>query len=438
MWKHWVALRSQLDGQLWLRPALASLGSALLVGLALRLGALYRGPLPLDISAEALIGLLSIMASSMLAVATFSVSAVVTAVTSISNATTPRAARLILSDTTTQNVLASFIAAFIYSMIAILALEAFVFDRAGRFIVFVGLAVIVAWVLVALVRWIDHVTRLGRLETGIEKMVAAALRAVTPDNAAAWGARVYDGGPPVASAVVAADKVGMVTQIHAGGLQELAARLDAYVYLTVRPGDFVDTRTPIAYLTPVSDALREAAHEVQSCVVIASSRSFAQDIRFGLVTLAETADRALSPGINDPGTAIVILGRELEVLTRWAETVRSQPVCKTTFDRVLVPPLKAAELVRDAFTAIARDGAGAVEVAIRLQKTFAALVRLDHAELTAAAVAMSQEALDQAERALVAEQHKERVRAARREVLRLAGAQSDAERNRSTEDGVNF
>ncbi len=438
MWQLWVRLRTYIGGQMWIRPALASLGSVLLAAIALWFGRLYRGPLPIELSNEALKEVLSIFASSMLAVATFSVSAVVTAVSSVSNSTTPRASRLVLADLTTQNVLSSFIAAFIYSMIAILALEAFEFDRVGRFIIFAGLAAIVTWVLIAFVRWIDHVTKLGRVETGIDKIADTATDSITADNVGAWGAHIYDGSPPAAATVVPAREVGYVTELNVPGLQKLAERLDVAIYMTVRPGDFVDTKTPVAYLTPVSESVRESRGEVDEHIAVAEGRVHGQDVRFGLISLAETADRALSPGINDPGTAIVIMGRQLAVLTRWAEVSQDERASKVRFDRVYVPPLTAQQLVRDCFIPIARDGAGAVEVGIRLQRTLAALVRLDRADLTSAAVAMSDEALVLAEHALVAEAHKARVRAAAKEVQRLAMADSEAERNHAADEDVSF
>lgn len=438
MWQYWMRARAYLAEQLWIKPTLASAGSVLLAAVALWFGRLYDGPPPIALSDEALKGLLSIFASSMLAVATFSVSAVVTAVSSVSNSTTPRASRLILADQTTQNVLSAFIAAFIYSVIGILALEAFAFDPVGRLIIFAGLAAIVAWVLVGFVRWIDHVTKLGRVETGIDKISEAARESITPENVGAWGANIYDGAPPAAASVVSASQVGYVTSLHVAGLQEIADDLGIAIYMTVRPGDFVYTRTPVAYLTPVSDQVRERQDEVQNCLAIRDGRIHGQDVRFGLVNLAETADRALSPGINDPGTAIVILGRQLDVITRWAQVVSERQASDVRFDRVYVPPLKAVEIVRDCFTPIARDGAGAVEVGIRLQKSMAALVRLDHPDLTQATLEMSATALELAEAALVADAHKVLVRDAAAEVRRLANTGSQAERNHAAEAGVSF
>ena len=438
MWRILVRLKTYLGEQLWLKPALASAGAVFLAIVGLWFGQLYSGPLPIELSDRALKDLLSIFASSMLAAATFSVSAVVTAVSSVSNSTTPRASRLILSDPTTQNVLSSFIAAFIYSVIGILALEAFTFDAVGRFVVFIGIDAIMTWVLVAFVHWIHHVTRLGRVETAIEKITDTAAESLIPDNVGQWGAHCYDGSVPAAAVAITSPEVGYVTNIYVAGMQKLAEELDVAIYVRVRPGDFVDSRTPIAYASPVSDRVRERADELQGLVAIAPKRVFGPDVRFAFLNLAETADRALSPGINDPGTAIVILGHQLRAITQWRRVHDEPETNEVRFDRVYLPPLKAAELVGDCFTPIARDGAGVVEVGVRLQKTLGAVVRLDMPELTEAAVKMSQTSLVLAENALVAEVHKQSVRDAANEVLRLANAMSDADRNYSAGDDVNF
>ncbi|BBE64520.1 hypothetical protein TRKP064_p0021 (plasmid) [Klebsiella pneumoniae] len=60
------------------------------------------------VGAEAVDNILNILASSMLAVTTFSLSIMVTAYGSATTNVTPRATRLVVEDVTTQNVLATF------------------------------------------------------------------------------------------------------------------------------------------------------------------------------------------------------------------------------------------------------------------------------------------------------------------------------------------
>jgi uncharacterized membrane protein len=89
---------------------------------------------------------------------------------------------------------------------------------------------------------------------------------------------------------------------------------------------------------------------------------------------------------------------------------RGGPAEAPTCDRVAVPALPLAELFDDAFNAIARDGAGIVEVALRLQRHLGELGR-EHPALSADARRHADLALRRAERALDFPDDIEQVRA---------------------------
>ncbi len=407
--------------RLWIRPAMAVLGSLLVAFGGLAFDNVARDTLPISLSQDALSNLLSIFASSMLAVATFSVSAIVTAVSAVSTGTTPRASRLVLEDATAQNVLASFIGAFVYSLVGLLALEAFNYGNAGRLFLFAGLVGIVVWVLLSFLQWVDHVTTLGRIGPTIEKLTNAALACVNEDSVNCFGAHAYTGLPPRNSAPVMATRIGYLANFDVGGLNALAQKHEAVLFIEGRPGKLVDTGSPLVHVVPASSPLMEETDKLLACFAVDPARSYQKDVRFGILNLAETADRALSPGINDPGTAIVIMMKQLSVLTRWSETRRATRDREIKYDRIHIPPIEAVDLIDDGFTAIARDGAAIVEVGIALQKTLQAVVRLGDQELTDAALAQSRIALEIAEHAMVADNHKKRIRAEAAEVQALAG-----------------
>src|SRR5690606_22461375 len=96
-----------------------------------------------------------------------------------------------------------------------------------------------------------------------------------------------------------------------------------------------------------------------------------QDPRFGLSVLAEIASRALSSAMNDSGTAIDVIGRAVRLLGGWrAEHDDTDDV---PCPRVHVPALGVGDLFDDVFAPVARDGAGSLEVQIRLQKALRTL-----------------------------------------------------------------
>ena len=95
-----------------------------------------------------------------------------------------------------------------------------------------------------------------------------------------------------------------------------------------------------------------------------------------------SAARALSPAVNDPGTAISIIGSCVRLFALWARPLDEDDAGDPEFDRVHVPGLSVSAMFDDAFTAIARDVAGMVEVGVRLQKAFLSLAWLDDPEIT--------------------------------------------------------
>jgi uncharacterized membrane protein len=103
--------------------------------------------------------------------------------------------------------------------------------------------------------------------------------------------------------------------------------------------------------------------------------------------------------VNDPGTAIGIIGSILRLLASWTEPAGSSAAV-VRYDRIEVAELELDDLIDDAFTSIARDGAGTVEVAVRLQKAFETLALMGHPGLKAAALRHSALALARAEIAL--------------------------------------
>ncbi|SEA01733.1 Uncharacterized membrane protein [Thiothrix caldifontis] len=412
-----ASIRRQFAKHLWIRPTLAALLSMGLAAFAYWFGQTFEQRFDLNISEDSLVSLLGTFASSMLSVATFTLAGIITAASSASNSTTPRASRLILADNTAQFVLSSFVAAFIYGFVSIFALKAFHYGNNGRFILFLGLIGIVSLVLVAFLRWVNYAMRLGRQSTTIEKLVVTAKAALQHNVVGTFGAKRWDGAIPADSCPVYPQSYGYVVLLNVPKVQALAAAQDCQVILATRPAEVADKTLPLAYITPAQVADEALVNAVRQTITLDTWRQAEVDVRYNLLNLAETADRALSPAVNDPGTAINILHVLQELLAHWAE-IRSDEACfQVEYPAVSVLPLTAEELVNDSFSPIARDGAAIAEVGIRLQKVLASLTRHGDAELAAAARQMSATALEFAEQALIASSQRQKVRDAAAQVL---------------------
>lgn len=368
----------QLRKRLWAKPLLYCLLAV--IGSFLARAADYWpiGELFPEITPETIQALLTIISSSMLAVATFAVGSMVASYASASDSATPRAFALVLSDDVSQTALSSFIGAFIFSIVSIVALKTGFYDRGGLFALFVLTLAIFAWVILTFVRWVDNIARLGRLGTTISKAEVAALASLDQrrrmpflggvektDRTTLHGTRVF------------CDEIGYVQFVDMGELQAIAEQNDLRIMIEAVPGCFLAPGRPVAILETTEDIDAELAGKISDAFVLGDNRTHNNDPRFGLIVLSEIASRALSPAVNDPGTAIVITGRFVRLFAAWAKPLDENERIDQAYDRVIMPAIALSEMFDDAFTAIARDGAGTVEVGIRLQKAFLSLSTLD-------------------------------------------------------------
>lgn len=187
-----------------------------------------------------------------------------------------------------------------------------------------------------------------------------------------------------------------------------ASNNNARVHIQVLPGDFVTPDKPLAYIESNAATGQQLKHgaitaskgTLISAFNIGDERSFEADPRFGLIVLAEIGARALSPSVNDPGTAISIIGSYTRLLTYWSrkennnvnhsEKKDSQHSDKNKqlekYTNVTVPKLNTADMFNDAFTPIARDGANMIEVSVQLLKSLEALSKLPDEDVSVNAI----------------------------------------------------
>ena len=163
----------RLTKRLWFRASLFSLLGVATALLAVVFKDFVPESLPTRIGADAVDKILGIIASSMLAVTTFSLSTMVTAYGAASSGVTPRATTLVMEDTTTQNALATFIGSFLFSLVGIIALSTGAYGEAGRVVLFAVTILVILLVIGTLLRWIDHLSRLRR-ERAVAKVKKAA------------------------------------------------------------------------------------------------------------------------------------------------------------------------------------------------------------------------------------------------------------------------
>ncbi|WAC27128.1 DUF2254 domain-containing protein [Ancylobacter sp. SL191] len=417
----WKWIVQQITRRLWFRATLIGMVGILTAGLAAIAERYIPWELPGSIGADAVDSILDIIASSMLAVTTFSLSVMTTAYGSATSNVTPRATRLLMEDRTAQNVLSTFIGSFLFSIVGIVVLKAGAYGERGRVVLFIVTIGVIALIVVSLLRWIDHLTHFGRVGETTDRVERATREALDARLAApGLGGTPQHGAEhaiPHKAAPVPARAIGYVQFVDVGALASLAEAYDADIHVAALPGSFVYLDSPLAWIAPPRLAACEPEEkqededeavptQVREAFSIGSERSFDQDPRFGLAVMSEIASRALSPGVNDPGTAIDVIGRTTRLLCRWADGQAPQ---EPRWPRVHVPVLAADDLFEDGFMLIARDGAGLIEVQLRLRKALMALERMGDASFRAAARHQAELALARAQTALSLEADRQRL-----------------------------
>lgn len=320
---------------------------------------------------------LSSIAVALITVAGVTLSITIVTLQLVSQQFTPRALRNFLGDRLTQVVAGSFVGTFAYCLIALRAVRDDDPRVAGEFAGFVpALAVSVSMVLALvslalLIGFIHHIAtsvQVSRIAAQITRRTLRSIDALYPEPAGAPEQRPFEEvlaeWRREPSERIAGLGPGSVQAIDVERLAgELAARRLA---LLVEPGDFVTPRTAILELWPEDACDEAAAATVRSLVVVSDERDLGQDVGYGLRQLVDIAVRALSPGVNDPTTAVHCIAYARSILERLAERAAPAPLRRFPGGDadVLAKRTEFADLARETFSELALHAAGNPRVAV--------------------------------------------------------------------------
>lgn len=364
---HWRNLHQQL----WFRPAVWSGIAALVMSVSYSAdGWLPERWVP-ELKDNVVVDLLRILATTMLAVSTFALSMLVNAFASAASAGTPRATRLVVADPRAQNCVAVFMASFIFSIVGVIALGTGFWGPSARFVLFVFSVGMLCWVIYAFMLYMQVLTRIGRVGHTIETVARSTRDALENHVKEPLGGACAGTGPPDGSTAVLAGRVGFVQLVDMGELQEACEEKELTVHVAVRSGDLVHPAAPLLFVHPGVEPSADATKALRRAFVVGDERTFDQDAVYGLIVLAEIAQRALSPAVNDPGTAVAVIACQTRLLVE--AYTQEHRVGPPDYPNVYLSPRDEGALVALAYDRVARDGAGSLDVQQQLLTHLAAL-----------------------------------------------------------------
>ncbi|TWT99714.1 hypothetical protein Pla108_06570 [Botrimarina colliarenosi] len=228
------------------------------------------------------------------------------------------------------------------------------------------------------------------LDSAIRRLYPDAMDpdAEESDDSPAWR-KCWEGFDDEASRAVSAPGDGYVQAIDIDGLVRMAKSRDVLLRVEARPGDYVREGDCLLSVTPEDGFDDDDAKQAGVAFMFGKLRTPQQDVECAVLELVEISVRALSPGINDPFTAVTCVDRLSGSLRRLAGRKPAQGLWRDDGDeaRLIVKPRAFADVVDAAFNQIRQHSRTDVSVTVRLLQAIEAIA-------PAARDAESVEALD--------------------------------------------
>jgi uncharacterized membrane protein len=318
-----IKLWDSLHSSYWFLPSLMVVGGIILAFTTLTLDRLDRvkmeewswiytgGP-------EGARSLLSAIAGSMVSVAATAFSITIVALQLASANFGPRLLRNFMQDTGNQLVLGTFIGTFIYCLLVLRSVRGEDFDLfVPQLSVTVGILLAIASIGV-LIFFIHHASTIIQASNVIENVSIDLHRAIdnlypeeighTPDKEERIVGEIPKNFATTAYPI-RANKSGYLQVIDHEQLMKIACNYDLILRLNSRPGKFIIKDNYLVMLYPDKKGSKEVIDEINKVFILGKDRTEQQDVEFPISQLVEIAMRGLSPGINDPFTAIRCIDR---------------------------------------------------------------------------------------------------------------------------------
>ncbi|MEP6551335.1 MAG: DUF2254 domain-containing protein [Gemmatimonadales bacterium] len=338
-----------------------------------------------DGSAEGATAMLGTIATSMITIAGVVFSMTLVALSLASSQLGPRLLRGFMTDKGTQVVLGTFVATFLYSLFVLRSIR-----RAdeGLFVPHLSVACGVLFVVTSLgvfVYFIHHVAVSIQADSVVARVGAELAERIESHFPGAVGQGTH--GPadlPEAfardSCSIGAAEDGYVQLIDSSALLALAVEEDLVLRVERRPGHFVVKGSPLALAWPGKQVQDRTKARINAAFVLGSQRTPVHDVEFTVTQLVEIAVRALSPGINDPFTAVACVDRLGAALSRLAQREMPSPFRHDGENklRVVAPATAFADFADAAFDQVRQYARSSAAVTLRLLETIAVVAEFAH------------------------------------------------------------
>lgn len=330
--------------------------------------------------------MLSTIAGSVISVAGVTFSITIAALSLASSQYGPRLISGFMQDRGNQFVLGTYTATFIFCLLILRTIQS---GPDGGFVpqlsILVGLALAVLSVGV-LIYFINHVSQsirashvIHNVSRSLDQRIDNLLFQVGKPAFSVDGGKALDlpDGFDDQAIAIQAPRPGYVQAIDAETLLRLAAHHDFVGRVLARPGDFMVKGGELMRIAGVEPADKELRDTLTAPFVLGNRRTDEQDALYLLQQLVEVAARAISPGINDPNTAITCIDWITAALCKLA--VENLPSAYRYDEngtlRLVYVPVSFLEFADAVYDPLRQYGREMIEINLRLLQSIEAVGR---------------------------------------------------------------
>lgn len=362
-------LRDYLRSSLWFLPAVAFFAALGLSMVTTRIDQQLISvdmPFGLIVEPESARGLLSLISTWVLTFIGLAFTMTIVVLQLASAQFSPRVLGTLLRDRFSQISLGIFIGTFAYAFFVLRVVRG---QFGEEFVPAISMGVAFTMMLVSLgvfIRYVNHVAQSIRAGSVIAT-VAKGTRQVLDDQLPERREQVPAEETWRPYSTIPAPKAGLLRSFDEEGLVAVAEECDIALEIVPRVGHFVPRGAPLVRVLGDSEQVTES--DVLSQISLGSERTMEQDPEFGFRQLVDIAERALSPGVNDPTTAVQVIDQLHDLLrdTMFRSFPTGAHADARGVVRLFVPTASWVDFLRLSVEEIRHYGAGSIQVSRRLR-----------------------------------------------------------------------
>lgn len=303
----------KLKESLWLTPAVISLLS---FALALVVGILdseiyislsdHLPPIMLT-SVELSRTILGVIAGALITMTVFTFSTTMVVLTTYSSQFSPRVVKNFLMDENTMKTLGIFMGGFIYSIMTL----AYMRNGVGSNTVIAAMIGIlyILFCLIHFLKYINHVSSYIQMNNLIDRLLKEAMEEIE-DYKIFLKKGIIEQSLSILKKLptrdISVNKNGYIQYIDYDKLIRISKDHGVHIVVNKIPGIFITESTPVISIFAQGEIIKDQTidDELRACFDVGKEHAQKQDFVYPIQKISEIAVRAISPGINDPNTAI--------------------------------------------------------------------------------------------------------------------------------------